>query len=468
MSIFLRFELLRLPAAARVPDKPDRGVPHVRTPRRTWARRLLRREEGFGLIESVIAMSMFAVVSAPLAGVMLASIAEQSTAHERTLAAQTAQTALEQIRSLPYDSIGVVDGNPAGTVQPTMPAADLGIQGLNATVTTRVSFMDDAPATSYRTRADYKRVVVTVNRNSDGRKLTQQATYVAPPGAGAYAGQSQGIVIVQVVDYALNTPVQNATVLLSGGPSPARNDLTDASGQAVFPSLLPTGAAPQDHYDATASVSGYTELRDDLPPSATARTSIVAGQTFQTALRVYKGCTITVNVANANGTAYTGSGTVTLSSARGTQSYAYSGSPLTVTGIAGELIVPSLTYTARFVASNGMYATGVGAVVPNAYPTDLTKMFTTTLNSTPATMVALTVKVVNASSVVQPGASVTVSGGPGSNILLAATADASGLATFSVPSNSSPGYTWTAKNGALAGSGSGGITGATTKTVTIR
>jgi len=75
---------------------------------------------------------------------------------------------------------------------------------------------------------------------------------------------------------------------------------------------------------------------------------------------------------------------------------------------------------------------------------------------------------VNASGVVQPNSAVTVSGGPGSNILLAGTTNASGLAVFSVPSNSSPGYTTAAKNGALTGTASGGVTGTTTRTVTIR
>jgi type II secretory pathway pseudopilin PulG len=445
-------------------------VPQLSLPRSwTGVRRLLRREEGFGLIESVMAMSMFAVVSAPLAGVMLASIAEQKTSHERTLAAQAAQTEIEQIRSLPYDSIGVVNGNPSGTVQASVQSTQLGIQGLSATVNTTIAYMDDAPATSYRTRADYKRVVVTVVRNSDMKKLTQEATYIAPPGGGAVAGQNQGIVIAQVIDYALNLPVVNASVNVSGGPSPARTDLTDASGQAVFPSLLPTTTAPTDHYDVTTSTSGYTTLKDDLPPSATARTPLAGGQTFQTVIRVYKGCTINVSVANANGTAYTGTGTLTLSSSRGSQSFAYSGSALSVTSLAGEPVVPNLSYTARFLASNGSYSAPVTALVPNAYPTDLTKSFLTTLNGVPLTMVALTVKVVNSSGVVQPNSTVTVSGGPGSNILLTGTTDSTGNAVFSVPSNSSPGYTISAKNGTLAGSNAAvGITSATTKTVTIK
>ena len=83
-------------------------------------------------------------------------------------------------------------------------------------------------------------------------------------------------------------------------------------------------------------------------------------------------------------------------------------------------------------------------------------------------MQSLTVKVVNASNVKVPGATVTVSGGPGSNVLLTATADATGTAVFSVPSNASPGYTSTATSGALTGTATGAVTAPTTKTVTIR
>jgi hypothetical protein len=429
--------------------------------------RVLRNEDGFGLIETMLAMTMFAIVSAPMVGILLASVAQQKTSKERTLAAQTAQSAIESVRALPYDSVGVTNGNPTGSVLPAMPASQLGVQGLDATVTTKISYMDDAPATSYRTRADYKRVVVTVVRNSDLRQLAQDVTYVAPPGAGAYAGQSQGIVLAQVIDYALNTPVVGATVTVSAGPSPARNDLADAAGATTFPSLLPTTVS-LNHYDVTASMTGYATLRDDLPPATAARTSLVAGQTFNTVIRLYKPCTITIVPKNPDGTTYTGAGTATISSSRGSQSYPFTGGLLTVTSIAGEQVVPNVSYTARILASNGTYSTPSSALVPNAYPTDLTKSFGLTLGGTPVSMPTLTVKVVNASNVVQPNATVTVSGGPGSNILLTGTTNASGLAVFNVPSNSSPGYTMAATLGALTGSTSGSVTATTTKTVTIR
>jgi hypothetical protein len=116
-----------------------------------------------------------------------------------------------------------------------------------------------------------------------------------------------------------------------------------------------------------------------------------------------------------------------------------------------------------------MYSTPTTALVPNQYPTDNTKTFTLALGGAATTMVTLTVRVVNASGQSVSGAAVTVSGGPGSNLLLAGTSDSSGNAVFSIPSNSSPGYTPSATKGALTGSAAaGGVTANTTRTVTIK
>jgi len=401
--------------------------------------------------------------------VLLASVAQQKLSRERTLAAQTAQTAIESIRALPYNAVGTQNGNPAGTVPPSQPANQFGIPGLDATVTTRISYMDDAPSTAYRTRADYKRVVVTVIRNADSRRLTQDVTYVAPPGGGTYAGQNEGIVLAQVIDAALNTPLPGASVTLSAGPTPARTDTTDASGSVVFPALLPTNAT-LTHYDVTTAMPGYTTLREDTPPGSAAETSLVGGQTFQTIVRMYKPVTITVIPRNADNTAYMGQATVTISSARGTQSFSFTGGTFTLAPpqtLAGEQMVPNVQYTVRLVAANGAVTTATTQAVPNNYPTDLTKTVVVTLGA-PAAMQVLTVKVVNASGVKVPGATVTVSGGPGSNVLLVATADVNGTAVFNVPTNSSPGYTTTATSGALTGTASGAVTAATTRTVTVR
>jgi hypothetical protein len=75
---------------------------------------------------------------------------------------------------------------------------------------------------------------------------------------------------------------------------------------------------------------------------------------------------------------------------------------------------------------------------------------------------------VNAGGARVSGAAVTVSGGPGSNVLLSGTSDSSGNAVFSIPSNATPGYTASATSGTLTGSAAGGVTANTTRTVTVR
>jgi type II secretory pathway pseudopilin PulG len=427
----------------------------------------VQSEDGFGLIELVVASTLFIVVSAPLTGVLLASITQQKLARERTLAAQTAESAIESIRALPYESVGVQNGNPSGTVAASVTAAQLGIVGLNANVQTKISYVNDAPTTSYLTMADYKKVVVTVLRATDSKQLTQEVTYVAPPGGGAVAGQNQGIVLAQVIDFVLNMPLPGATVTLSNGPSPTRNDAADATGKVAFPALLPTNGTNPD-YDLTVTAPGYTTLKDDVPPSTASHTSIVGGQTFTTILRVYKAATIIVVPKNADGSTYTGAATATIRSSRGAQSLPFSGGAYSVTTVAGELVVPNLQYTVRVLASNGQYSTATTLLVPNSYPTDLTSTFPLTLTGTPGAMPTLTVKAVNSLGQKVVGATVNVNGGPGSNISLVGTTDATGAVVFSVPSSSSPQYSVTVTSGALTGTWTGAVTANTTTPVTVR
>ena len=359
------------------------------------------------------------------------------------------------------------NGNPSGTVAATLTAVQLGVVGLDATVRTKIGYVDDAPTTSYQTKADYKKVTVTVLRTADSKQLAQDVTYVAPPGGGEVAGQNQGIVQVQVIDSVLNMPVPAATVTLSNGPSPLRSDLTDAVGTAVFPALLPTNVT-YPYYDIGASAQGYTTLKDDTPPSTAVHTSIAGGQTFSTIIRVYKGATIFAVPKNPDGSMYTGAATATIRSSRGAQSFTFSGGQLQVAAIAGEAVVPNLQYTVRVLAANGQYTTPSTLLVPNNYPTDLTTTFALLLVGTPVTMPTLTVKVVNSLAQKVVGATVTVNGGPGSNISLVGTTDATGAVVFGVPSSSTPPYSVTATSGALTGSWSGAVTSNTTTSVTVR
>jgi type II secretory pathway pseudopilin PulG len=398
-------------------------------------RRALRGNNGFTLIEALLAMALFILIATALATVLISAVNSQGLSRQKTVAQQAAMDQIEEIRRLPYDDVGTVSGNPPGTVPATQTVT---MSGIRLTIVTQITYVNDPTPTSYATSANYKRVTVTVRRTNDNHLLTREVTYIAPPARAPLGGLGNAIVNVQVVDYATNEPVEGATVDLATGPSAPRSDVTDSTGSVTFPALDPNPTSGADaYYDLTASLSGYVTLADDVSPGTAAHIQLAPGQTLNTAIRVYRPATIDVELQNADGSSYGGDATVTVSSSRGSESFPYSGSPITIDTINGELVVPSLEYTVSAQTSGGLDVTPVTQYVPDDYPNDLTSTFTLTLPP----LGSLDVTVLQLGTGVA-GATVTVSGGP-SSITLTGTTDSNGVASFpDVPAGT--GYSVTA------------------------
>jgi type II secretory pathway pseudopilin PulG len=97
------------------------------------AQRALAREHGFTIVETLMAGVILLILATGIAGVLTSSIAANTVAHERTVAQQCANDQIEQIRRKAYDNVGLVSGNPPGTVNPTAACGN----GLAATATIR-------------------------------------------------------------------------------------------------------------------------------------------------------------------------------------------------------------------------------------------------------------------------------------------------------------------------------------------
>jgi type II secretory pathway pseudopilin PulG len=407
------------------------------------------------MIEMVCAMALFAVVITPLGGIMTASLAAQTGSKERTLAQQAAQSAVEAIRGMPYDDVGLTTANPAGRL---VGQQAITLQGLKATLGTEITYVNDPVSPDYATYADYKKVVVTVTRTRDARQLAREVTYVAPP---AGTGTAR-IIKVQVVDYALRSVLENATVSLATGPSAPRIDRTDPTGWVVFPDLTPNpSSGSQSYYDINVSATGYQTLRDDLPPASQAHVRLVDGQTFTTVLQVYKPATIYLQVRNTTGTPYAGTAPVTVSSSRGSQTFNVTGGSATVTQVAGEPVVPGIQYTVTTTAG-GQFAGIANQTVPNNYPVDLTSTFPLTLQT--YTTRTLTVRVQRTSGSSVSGAAVTVLDGP-VPVRLTGTTNGSGNVTFTVPTGTA--YRVTATSGSLSGGWTGDVNSNSNVAVTV-
>jgi prepilin-type N-terminal cleavage/methylation domain-containing protein len=391
-----------------------------------------RSDEGFTLIEVVVAVAVFAVLATAFAAVLNATMRSFTSSKVRTLAEQVASSQLEDARRLAYDDIGTTSGNPPGLIAPTRTVTNA---GLTLNVATRVSYVNDPVPNATETGADYKSVRVTVTSPSVPTLNVQMQTFVAPPDQPSL---SKALVKVQVVDYVANTVVPNATVSISGGPSAARSDTTDAAGSVTFAALDPNPASgSQAKYNVTVSAPGYVVLASDLPPSTAATRSLSAGQKFETTLRIFKPVTLNVHLVNPSGTAFTANANVSFSSSDGSGSVAVTGGNTSITQLGGNPIIPG-QFTVGATSPGYFGASWVGQV-PATYPTVLTRDVNIVMQPV-VTTGTLQVTVKDTTNKNIANAVVLVTGGPGA-VALTGTTNSSGVVSFTVPSGTSPVYT---------------------------
>ena len=129
----------------------------------------MRGEEGFTLVESMMAVVLLVMVGTSLSGVLASAVANYSASRERTIAEQLVQDQIEAMRRSRSPQVGLPNGNPPGTLQASRP---IDVTGLHATMNLQITYVDDQTPNSYRTHANYKKIVVTVLRKSDSKQLT--------------------------------------------------------------------------------------------------------------------------------------------------------------------------------------------------------------------------------------------------------------------------------------------------------
>jgi type II secretory pathway pseudopilin PulG len=434
---------------------------HTRFRRRAAA---MRQTGGFSSIEAIAAMAIFMIIATSLVGLLTSSISLQSLARQRTVAEQAAMDQIEKIRKLPYDSVGVVSGNPPGTVAASTP---ISVRGLAATLQTQIAYVNDPTPTSYATSANYKRVTVSVLRNKDGKVLTRQSTYVAPLARAPLGGINNGTINTTVIDIGagLNVPAVGATVNLATGPSAPRSDVADSAGAVTFAALTPSGAG---YYDVSASLLGYQTLPEDLPTATGSpnHLQIGPGQTKPATVRIYKPARIDLLVKDGAGVLWPGSASVEISSTRKTQTYTFSGGTQSVTSIGGEDVIPGLQYTvtARTGGSTPQCSVPETRYVPDAgYPTVTSSTFSLALQPCPSGTIKATV---TWAGVPVPNATVDILGGPNNVSIPGLIADASGQVTVpNVPEGS--GYNVVATFGGSTVTQTASVTEAVTTNVSL-
>jgi type II secretory pathway pseudopilin PulG len=423
-------------AGLRLMRRAQRALARLPVPAR------LRSESGFTLIEVLFASVIFIGVATALLGTLTSSIVIHDLSRERTMGQQAATEQIECIRRLAYQDVGLYpSGNPTGRIgDTTVPGRDyckpspstINKTGVVATMNTYVDPVDDPGPTSIATGLNYKKVTVTVTRDSDGVVLASQVTFVAPVQRAPFGGINNSILNVTVLDLALNTAVPSAAVALASGPSAPRSGTTDSAGLISFPGLTPTttSGATTDYYDIAVTKTGYVTFVSDIAPMLPAHKQVPATLTVPATIRIYKPATINLAVTNGvGGPVYASATTVKITSAltSTTQTYNVTGGSQIVTTFGGQPLRPVVDYTVRGFTATGLCSAAELKNVPDAYPTTLSTSYILPLQ--PCSTGTL---VVNATQLGGPagGASVTVSGGPNDFAPITQTTNASGQTIF--------------------------------------
>ncbi|HWB21715.1 MAG TPA: hypothetical protein VG652_02375 [Gaiellaceae bacterium] len=379
----------------------------------------LDEEQGFTIIELLMASVLLLIAGAPITALLLTSSELGSKSLLRSSADELAAAKIELVRGMPYDNVGFPGGNPSGTIASTNQLfyGPTTLNGQTVAISYQISYIDDHGAKT-QTYADYKRVVVTITGN--GNVLATKTTNIAAL-TGAAGGGSEYVTIRRlVVDMAAGSPpVANAPVSIANGPSAPRAGTTSSAGTVIFPELA-VNPTTSNFYDVTASPAGYSTYPGDLPYSGTGSPAVsleqvnhLTGNDDLQTIHVYKnGIASTVNVYKSDGvtpfpattTVYMGAGLA------GNTGTATVGSPTSTTinqlQLGNRYVSPAITTIQTFpgnytfagesgTAASMTYAAPQSVAVPNNYPVDLTKTVNLIMYASPVTSnctVTVTVK----------------------------------------------------------------------------
>lgn len=329
-----------------------------------------REHAGFAMVEVIVAAVLFALV----AGVFVSSIGSSQRTYNigraKTTAAQLATKAMEEARALDYDSLGVVGGDPVGTLAAT---STVTLSGVTYTINRQVVWVDEPVPNTSRFTKHYKTVNVTVTAAGlTSANLADFATNVAPPEAAPVAS-TQSITVVVNDMYPAGSALRSATVNLKVGSTVVRRAVTPSNGTVVF------GNLPVGTYDIEVTKTmrvlfflrrNWVTMAEDLPggSSGMGREVLSAGENVSKTIRAYVPVRL---LATVGGTSCSGTKTVSLTGSWGTQTYTLgSGSSKLFDSINGRTLHPGAGYTLQANCSSPVKVGGPQAVtiIPWLYP----------------------------------------------------------------------------------------------------
>lgn len=258
------------------------------------------RQRGFSLVEVLIGVAVFLIISVSLYGSLATLLRSSTTSRARVAGIALANERLEVIRNLAYDAVGTTTGLPRGNIPSVQTFTR---DGIPFTVRTTVRDVDDpfdgtiGGTPNDASPADYKAVTVRVECPTclDPFPPVELTSSISK---GRETASGNGALFVQVFD-ASGNPVEAATVDVQRtlGAAFSVQDVTDVTG---FVRLfdVPPGT---DAYRISVSASGYSTDRT-YPPGAAGNpnpvkpdATVAAGQATQVSFAIDRTGTVAVS-----------------------------------------------------------------------------------------------------------------------------------------------------------------------------
>ncbi|EKD62545.1 MAG: hypothetical protein ACD_52C00134G0002 [uncultured bacterium] len=248
-----------------------------------------RMQKGQTFLGFLISVAILTILSSALFTLVLTSYELITFTRARVTARHIAQQKMENVRNLPYDTIGTVGGIPTGTLAQIENTVQ---NGLNYRIKTDIVYVDDpfdnvAPTDLLPT--DYKRIRVDVSweglAESDINPVTM-ITDIAPKGLETAEG---GGTLSILVFNANAQPVDQAAVTISATettPQINLNLMTNQSGRVI----LPGAPICNSCYQITVTKEGYSsdrtystlEVANPLKP----RVTVLEGQVSEVSFAI--------------------------------------------------------------------------------------------------------------------------------------------------------------------------------------
>lgn len=263
--------------------------------------RRLRREDGFTIVEAMVAVSMLAVAISLTIQPVMASLRRIADARTISVAENLAQAEIESLRALDYEDVGLPGRSPSGvldeqhTVTVEGRAYEVRLDVRYAGSLTGLAVVPqggDGVEGAWDPGVDYKVVTVTVTATGREQDPVIMETIVSPRSVGAHEGIANARVYLAAYEPFAPSGYHLPSLKIQDSPAAPISSALYADTQ-VFPAI-----PPGDYVVTLDDADGWVIHPDDVITGNDAL-HVTAGTLTETTLRVYRPATLTITAVDA-------------------------------------------------------------------------------------------------------------------------------------------------------------------------